>query len=323
METEGDFWLLITFMLNCLLPEGPYPVGVLAGPQGAGKTLTSRAIRLLVDPSVALVRAAPREERDLVVAGFNSWLLNFDNMSGIPNWLSDAFCRFSSGSGFGTRQLHTDFEEMIFAEARALLLNGITDQVDRADLADRSVQFYLRPISEDEREEESAFWARFNEAYPFLLGSLFTLLSGALKALPEVKLTRHPRMASFARLGAAVEMAVGLERGLFEQAYEANRQQASASAIEADLLAQPLIDFVKEEGHWRGRPGELLERVESRVEEAVRKRRGWPGTPARLGGHIRRIQPLLQRFGVGFEEKREGTERTRHYSLWDVYGGNT
>jgi hypothetical protein len=39
----------------------------------------------------------PREERELMIAANNGHLLAFDNLSGLPAWLSDALCRLASG----------------------------------------------------------------------------------------------------------------------------------------------------------------------------------------------------------------------------------
>jgi hypothetical protein len=46
-----------------------------------------------VDPNIAPVR---REERDLIIAANNAYLLAFDNLSGLPPWMSDALCRLAS-----------------------------------------------------------------------------------------------------------------------------------------------------------------------------------------------------------------------------------
>jgi putative DNA primase/helicase len=51
------------------------------------------------------LRALPRSERDLAIATGNAWVLAFDNLSGIRDWLSDALCRLATGGGFATRQL--------------------------------------------------------------------------------------------------------------------------------------------------------------------------------------------------------------------------
>jgi hypothetical protein len=73
-------------------------------------------LKALVDPNVAPVRALPREERELMIAANNSYLLAFDNLSGLPAWLSDGLCRLASGGSFAVRQLYTDDEEVLFSK---------------------------------------------------------------------------------------------------------------------------------------------------------------------------------------------------------------
>jgi hypothetical protein len=53
---------------------------------------------------VAPVRALPRNEQELFIAASNGHVLAFDNLSGLPPWLSDALCRLTSGGAFSTRR---------------------------------------------------------------------------------------------------------------------------------------------------------------------------------------------------------------------------
>ena len=72
-----------------------------------------------------------------MIAANNGYLLAFDNLSGLPIWLSDALCRLASGGGFAVRQLYTDDEEVLFEAARPILLNGSEEVISRPDLGDR------------------------------------------------------------------------------------------------------------------------------------------------------------------------------------------
>src|SRR6185295_5870600 len=54
----------------------------------------------MIDPNAAPVRSLSREERELMIAANNGYLLAFDNLSGLPVWLSDALCRLASGGSF-------------------------------------------------------------------------------------------------------------------------------------------------------------------------------------------------------------------------------
>jgi hypothetical protein len=57
----------------------------------------------------------------LFIAASNGYVLAFDNLSGLPPWLSDTLCRLASGSVFSTRRLFTDQDEILFAAARPVI----------------------------------------------------------------------------------------------------------------------------------------------------------------------------------------------------------
>ena len=122
LSSRNDFVLVIAWLLAALRPGGPHPVLAISGEQGSAKTVLSKMLKALVDSNVAPVRALPREERELMIAANNSYLLAFDNLSGLPAWLSDALCRLASGGSFAVRQLYTDDDEVLFQAARPLLV---------------------------------------------------------------------------------------------------------------------------------------------------------------------------------------------------------
>lgn len=139
-------------------------------------------LRLLVDPSAAAIRTTPKDERDLIVSASNSHVLGFDNLSKVEGWLSDAFCRLSTGGGFATSTLHTDHDETVFDGQRPLLLNGISLLTNRADLADRALTINLRTLSEHDYLPEDELKAGFESARPRILGALLDAVSAAVRA---------------------------------------------------------------------------------------------------------------------------------------------
>ena len=139
VRSDTDFVLVVTWALSCLRDCGPYPVIVLSGEQGSAKSTFSAILRALLDPNTAPLRALPREDRDLFIAASNGHVLAFDNVSGLPAWISDTLCRLATGGGFAVRQLYTDQDEVLFDTTRPVILNGIEDIVSRPDLADRAI----------------------------------------------------------------------------------------------------------------------------------------------------------------------------------------
>src|SRR5262245_15667367 len=223
----------------------PYPLLAISGEQGSAKPVLCKLLKAIVDPNVAPVRALARDERELMIAANNSHVFAYDNVSGLPAWLSDALCRLASGGSLAVRQLYTDDEEVLFHAARPTLLNSIEDVVSRPDLADRAIFLTLAPIGDKQRRLEGALWRKFERARPEILGALLDVAAKALKKRPRVRSKPLPRMADFARWAAACETALW-PAGTVAQAYAANRQASVEGIIEADPVAACVRDIMAE-----------------------------------------------------------------------------
>src|SRR5262249_24497323 len=154
-------------------------------------------LRALVDPNVAAIRSAPREERDLVIAANNGWCLPFDNLSHLPDWLSDGLCRLATGGGVATPTLYENDDATLFNTTRPIILNGIEEIATRGDLLDRAIILYLPTIPKDRRRRERALWPDFAAAAPAILGAVLDAVSVALREEPSTELAELPRMADF------------------------------------------------------------------------------------------------------------------------------
>jgi hypothetical protein len=201
IRTDHEFVLLVAWELAALRPRGPYPPLAINGEQGSAKTVLAGFMRATFDPNSVPLRALPKNEHDVYIAARNSRAIAYDNASGLPDWLSDTCCRLATGGGFSTRELYTDDDEVLFGSTRPIILNGIDDIVGRPDLADRSIVLSLKAIPDEKRKEESELAYEFERRHPRILGALLTTVSHGLKALPDVKLDRKPRMGRLRRLG--------------------------------------------------------------------------------------------------------------------------
>lgn len=88
-------------------------------------------------------------------------------------------------------------------------------------------------------------------------------------------------MADFAKWVCASETAIGWEGNRFLDAYQGNRQDANATAIEASEIGQPLLDYLQAHGAFAGTATDLLEALDQEADEGTRKQRqaknsGWP-----------------------------------------------
>lgn len=281
----------------------------LRGQQGSAKSTLGRLLRSLVDPNKAPLRQPPRDLRDLAIAAGNGWLICLDNLSYIPDWLSDALCCLATGGGFATRELYSNDEEAIFDARRPVLLTSIEDVVRRGDLLDRAVTVELEPIPEHGRRTEAELFAAFERLRPRVLGAILDALSVALHNLPTTRLKRLPRLADFATLVTAAESGLGWKAGAFMAVYDANRETANNALVEDSVLWPPLEKLLTEEREWLGTAAELLDALTKRAAEAVTRAREWPKKPRGLSGQLRRLAPSLGIAGVRVEFDRDNSKR--------------
>ena len=130
VASKDDFVLMTAWLLG-VLSVGPYPIAAFVGEHGTTKSTSTRLLRKLLDPNKSLLRALPREERDLAITAQNSHILTFDNLSGLPTWISDALCKVATGGGFSCRELYSNDGEFIFDGRRPIVMNGIQDFATR------------------------------------------------------------------------------------------------------------------------------------------------------------------------------------------------
>ena len=317
VRADTDFVLVVAWALACLRNRGPYPVLALSGEQGSAKSTFLAMMRSLLDPNTAPLRALPREDRDLFIAASNGHVLAFDNVSGLPAWISDTLCRLATGGGFAVRQLYSDQDEVLFDAARPVILNGIEDIVTRPDLADRAVFLTLEPIPEERRRPETELWAAFEAERPRILGVLLDAVVEGLDRLPGTRLERLPRMADFALWATACETALW-PAGTFWSAYCGNRDEAVEGVIEADPVAsavRAMMSLRTERTVWTGSATDLLGALGEVVGERVAKSKAWPDSARALSGRLRRAATSLRKIGIEIAFEREGRARTRTINI--------
>ena len=315
VKTQSDFSLIGGWMVGAY-SGGPYPVCLLQGEQGTGKSVISRMLKATVDPATSPLRAVPRNPQDLMIGGKNGWVIAFDNISGMQFWLSDALCRLSTGGGFSARQLYTDDGEALFNNMRPIVLNGISDVANRHDLIDRCVMIDLEMIPERKRKPESEIWGAFKRVKPRIFGGLLDCVSSAIRNQGRVSFDRLPRMADFAIWAAAAEKECQWSKGItFMDAYSGNRATAVEMAVDADLVSDAIMKLmILENGTWSGSSLELLERLSDLVPERSRNSKAWPKHAHIMTGRIKRGATFLRTLGVEIEFP-DRSKKAREYSI--------
>ncbi len=85
----------------------------------------SRPVGGDVDPSPAPLRTPPRDVETWVLTAARSNVVAVDNVSSVPQWLSDAWCRAPTGDALVRRVRYTDGGLAVTTMRRANIVTWI------------------------------------------------------------------------------------------------------------------------------------------------------------------------------------------------------
>jgi hypothetical protein len=264
------------------------------------------------------VRKAPANADEWVAAAAASWVVAIDNMSTIPDWLSDALCRAATGDGNVRRMLFTDGDVAVWSFLRCVVINGISFGGIRGDLAERLLSAELLTIDPTDRRNEADLAAELAADRPKILGGLLDLAAQAHAMLPTVTLTESPRMADFAKVLHAVDTITGSE-GLTRYANTAHR--LAAETLADDPFTAAIIDYSYSCSGDGAKViyDDIKDLVADEDENGKSKWRapeGWPKGPRAASDLLTRCAPSFRLLGWRISNDR-GRNKTKT-KLWTI-----
>jgi hypothetical protein len=282
--------LIVAWIVAALFPGIPHPVLSFQGEHGTAKTTAMKMSCSIIDPSPVISRKPPRDTESWVTAAAGSWVVGIDNLSHVPDWLSDSICRAVTGDGDVRRKLYTDGEHAVFAFRRCVCITSIDLGTLRGDLADRMLPIALNVIPESRRMKESDVMEAWSKAHPKVLGAILDVAAGVIRALPSVALASMPRMADFAEIVAAADMVLGTD-GLSR--YLSLSGEMARDAIASDVFLQAVESL----GAFEGTSSDLYKRV-----TPEKPPKDWPKDARAVTTLLRRQAPGMRKTGWHVED---------------------
>jgi energy-coupling factor transporter ATP-binding protein EcfA2 len=175
------------WLAAALRPTGPYPILVLTGASGSGKSVLARAIRSLVDPSTVPIRRLPTSDRELRRLTFNNWAFVFDRVHRILSKVAGPMILIGPNNQSGT-------------------LDGRTLTIDLPHIhAPRS---------------EAALWPEFEALRPALTAALCDAVATALSRIRDIEPVHVSRLPDCATWVTAAAPALGLDSAAIAEAFK-------------------------------------------------------------------------------------------------------
>lgn len=284
---------VIAYLLNCLNPKGPYFALMVVGEQGSGKSVLCQLIKRIIDPSPVSRMQMPKNIQDLMIHAKNGHLLLYDNLTGMPAEMADAFCVLATGGGYASRQLYTDSDIHVLEAMRPVILNGINEVTKRPDLLERCIYIQLPTLPKGSRKTEKEIEEIISDLLPPVLDELYKAVSTALRNREHVDVPSAIRMADAAHWIAAAEAAMGYAEGELVDFIEAGQQDLVLQTTVNDPLCLAL-KAVAARGIFDGRMDQLFAEVHSTVEN----KRILPQSASALSNAITRHRQAYEKAGL-------------------------
>ena len=206
-------------------------------------------------------------------------------------------CSMATGGAAGGRTLFTNGEETVLEMKRPVVINGIPSLITAQDLTERSIHIELPRL--EQYEGEVNLQAKYKTALPEIFGGLLDLFVKTLATLPNVKITRPPRMVDYCLLGEAMAQSMGHEAGAFTDRYNENRKDSVLRSIESSPVASAVLEYA--EGFRDGsdiHDGTYQELLDKLLPYKAGSNEGWPQRAKGLANALKRNIPALQEAGI-------------------------
>ncbi|MCB1466927.1 MAG: hypothetical protein KDK08_07245 [Rhizobiaceae bacterium] len=259
---------MLLFLLNQLFRVGTAVHLFLNGPQGAGKTTTSRRLKDFTDSDTAeVVPSLPSDDAVLFAIAGQQTVLVIDNASAMRGNEADLLCGLATGAAQQKRALYSDGDRQVYEAKCSVVVNSIDENlIKRADLMDRTVVHDQPPLDRKNRRTEQELKAAWERDKPFLFADLLDALSGGLARLDAVMAVTPPealpRFTDAALLAEAAAQSLGWKAGLCLAAINASRHGASERQLEENPYAFRVRALLEAEGgKWSGTVADLRQRL--------------------------------------------------------------
>ena len=272
---------VLTWLLAAMRPKGPFPILILQGRAGSGKSLAAQLLRAVLDPAEVPLATLPNKPAAVLRHAHRNWIQAYDHVTAMPREISSALCRLSTRAGY---TLHENISVNL---TRPILLTTPTDEAGAAwkppaDLLERALTVTIPPLTAETRRPDEEIEARFEQARPRILGALAQAASVALRRQPEIQLDAYPTNAA----AAIWVIAAGPALNATPEALRQSLEQESEFAVPKDPLPAQIAALMETQKSWQGTATQLIEALKLKMAANQFSRR------------LKEVEELLQVQGI-------------------------
>jgi hypothetical protein len=295
---------MLKIMMGCMLvPRIPKTGLGLHGPPGSAKSLLTKAIKRIIDPSIITNQKIPGKEDELERVLSKHHICTFDNVRNMTKGQADILCNAITGGATSRRTLYTNDDDFAREIKTTVIVNGVNLEITEEDLLDRFYTLEMNIIPKELRRSEGEILAEIEGLIPGVLSELFGHLSKAMRVKGRIEVKDKPRMADWYEWAICFAEVMGIGRGRFEKMFTASQARQDEYALENNIVGTVIVDFVDTfttTPYFAGTPTEIMEKLTKHAEGMGIKTnvRGWPKDAGELTKAWKPLQKPLNSKGI-------------------------
>jgi hypothetical protein len=300
--------LIITWMLNALLPGSQQVLLELTGSSSSGRSRAQNFIKQLIDPSSMLLNSdTPKSVGEVHSLAQKDFLISLNNVDKLKNVVQRELSQIMVGRAIDWKSKRRKFDAKVDI-CCPVILNSLESVVSIPELAEKTLTIELPELDDPEGTPVS----RASEENVF--NGLIYLLSVVNFRLESISLTDKamPGWKSFSLIGCIVAEALGREVNEFREQFNRSMHRRRISQAEEMPVVTALM------GWWEIHEGEMSEFKTGQWLELLEETRPawadeaiWPHNPRSLGAALKQATPVLK--GLGLELKALGKRGSHTY----------
>jgi energy-coupling factor transporter ATP-binding protein EcfA2 len=295
---KGDLLLVIAFLVESVLTNTDYPMLMVNGPKGSGKSTISEMLKTIVDPSNYTLLPPPSQLEDIKMAAATNHMVVFENVSSLNSRIQDLLCIRSTGGTRVERKLHTNSKAARVDLGGATIINSIDDPTTQRDLQDRTILVELTE-RKGSTTQRSILLESFQLRLPALRGAFFRLVGKVVIERQKTSISNLPRMADYTITLKTVARVLGISPSIAKKASVRSRNKLARNFLSRSPLGIVLSEIIENaELPWKIKFDALKRQCEVKTNSP-------PTTSRAFGSEFSQlIEPLSKLHDVNIERIR-------------------
>ncbi len=325
INREEHKLLLKCYIIALLISDIPKAILMLHGEPNSAKTTCLELIRMLIDQvstkTLSIKSVKNNDNAEIVQQLDHNYLPYYDNISFIPEWLSDILCRASTGDSFSKRKLFTNNDDILYSYIRNVGFSGVNLAATKSDLLRRGLIIELERIQRDNQKQVKLIWKEFQDLRPKVLGYIFDILAQVLKMKRQgvTVVGGLPSLSDWGEWCELISQAMGNKPGEFITVFNKNIESQNEAAIEDSVIAETIIKFMEDKTEWTGTSGMLLTHLEFEAPALginIKDRKTWPARPNVLKKWLKYvISNLKEAHNITIREADDSSTKSKRITI--------